>query len=102
MVEDGAFHVAARREQDEELRREATTLRLRRGARSRGSLSLLAFLGWPYLLWALARAASYDWQEPVGRSLIDFLLHSGTWFAAATIVILVVIWFWLIGLARGK
>ena len=89
------FERAARREEQEELRREITRAHLLSRMTGGGSDmgAALAALGVPYLVWGLIRAAYYDFGSPtLPRSIVEFFFDDFWWFGAYTVLMLLVIW----------
>jgi hypothetical protein len=103
MATQDPFERAAKREQIEEIRREAEREKLKKrygvssGTRDAGQALAVFFM--PYVVWALFRASNHTWGKPVGKAITHFFFGTGFWFAAATVGILVFSWIWMIGRA---
>jgi hypothetical protein len=93
------FERAARREEQEELRREITRARVLNkvvGKDSDTGAALVVF-GVPYAIWALIRAAFYDFGSPtLPRSIVHFFFGDWWWFGAYTAWVLFLVWVALI------
>jgi hypothetical protein len=94
------FERAARREEQEELRREITRAKLLSRVtprRDSGMGAALVVFAVPYAIWALIRAAFYDFGEPtLPRSIVEFLFGEWWWFGAYTGWVLFLVWVALI------
>jgi hypothetical protein len=93
------FERAARREEQEELRREITRAKLlsRVTGKDSGTGTALVVFGIPYVIWALIRAAFYDFGEPtLPRSIVEFFFGQWWWFGAYTGWVLFLVWVALI------
>ena len=88
------FERAARREEEEEYRRELMRTRLWRRGR-RGTTSALVFFGIPYAIWGLLRAAGYTWASPVGESIRHYFFGN-VGFAIYTVWMLFLVWMWAV------
>jgi hypothetical protein len=96
------FERAAKREEQEEIRKEFLRQRMARGTlrrmRRRGGrtgmwIAVVVF-GAPYALTALIRAAGFDFGEPAwGTSLVNFFFGGRLWlFGAYTGFMLLLLW----------
>jgi hypothetical protein len=92
------FERAAKREHQDEIRREMLKSRMWKRMRKRRDASgmgiVLVIVGLPYAVWALVRAAGFDFGEPTwGKSLIDYFFGGRFWvFGAYTGFMLLLIW----------
>ena len=89
------FERAAKREEIHEIKKEATKEKLlRRAKEGDGPRPLAVFFGLfpPYAAWGLMRAANHHFTHPLPQSVIHFLFHTGFWFAAATVVVVLGCW----------
>ena len=97
------FERAARREEQEEVRRE---MRRRwtwgRGWRRSGMATALVVFGIPYVIWGLIRAANFDFGDPtMGQSLLRYFFGRWYVFGVYTGWMLFLIWTWAIARTSG-
>lgn len=91
------FERAAKREEKEELKREAKRASLMKKMQRRTGSSLAA-LGFPYVVLGLVKASYYDFGEPtLPRSIVRFLFHGGWFWTGYTFTVLLVAWAWAMG-----
>ena len=98
------FERAARREEQEELRREITRAKLMKRVTGKDSDAgtALAVFGIPYVVWALIRAAYYNFGEPtMPRSIVEFFFGQWWFFGAYTAWVLFLVWVTLISRLSG-
>ena len=92
------FERAAQREHREEVQREFLKQRVWKRMRKRRDASgmgvVLVVFGLPYAIWALVRAAGFDFGDPTwGRSLLDYFFGGRFWiFGAYTGFMLMLFW----------
>ncbi len=87
------FERAAEREEKEELKREIRRATLLKRVGARSEKQALAVLGIPYVIWALIRAAYFDFGSPtLPRSLVRFFFNDYWVFSGYTILVLILIW----------
>ena len=102
------FERAAKREHADEIRRELLKTRVWKRMRKRRDASgmgvVLIVVGVPYVIWALVRAAGFDFGDPTwGRSLVDFFFGGRFWvFGAYTGSMLLLIWVTAIARAADR
>jgi hypothetical protein len=91
------FERAAKREEKEELKREAKRASLMKKMQRRTGSSVAA-LGLPYVVLGLVKASYYDFGEPtLPRSIVRFFFHGGWFWTGYTFVLMLVIWAWAMG-----
>lgn len=89
------FERAARREEQEELKREITRAKLLSKVTGKDSdvAAGVAVLGFPWLIWSAIRAAYYDFGEPtLPRSIVEFFFGDFWWYGALTVTVLLLVW----------
>jgi hypothetical protein len=95
-VTDDPFERAAEREEREEMRREMRRERMWRRGRE-GTSSMLAMFGIPYVVWALIRAANFDFGEPtLPQSIVRYFFGKWWVFGAYSAWMLFLIWMWAV------
>ena len=89
------FERAAKREEQEELRREMTRAKMLSKVTGKDSEmgGVLAGIAFPWVVWGLIRAASYHFGSPtVPQSLVRFFFGDFWWYGALTVTVLLTMW----------
>jgi len=89
------FERAARREEQEELRREVTRAKLlsKVTGKDSGMAAAVAGVGFPWLVWGLIRASYYHFGAPtLPQSIVRFFFGDFWWYGALTVTVLLTIW----------
>ena len=96
MATQDPFERAAKREQLEEVRRAKMTQRVRKEGSEGAGKAFRVFL-LPWAIWGALRATDHSWGPEWPKAVVQFFFQTGFWFAALTVLVLVLLWVWMIG-----